>query len=69
MEEELREFCGGNPIVIPGTEERYLRRGRMKTLRVKKKEEPGTRKTMGGISRIRRIINIILNREEVDGSN
>ena len=69
MEEELREFCGGNPIVIPGDENKYLRRGRTRLLRIKKKQEPGTRKTMGGISRLRRVINIILNREEVGGSN
>ncbi len=63
IEEELRKFCKGNIMVIPGEEEKYLRRGRIKTLRVKKKKEPGTREQMGGISRIRKAVRIILGKE------
>lgn len=61
MEKILREFCGGNPIVPDGEEGRYSRI-RIKTLRLRKKEKPGTRKTMGGISRIvKKVVEMIFN--------
>ncbi len=64
MEKELRDFCGGNIIVPDGEEEKYLRRGRMQILRVKKKEKPATRRKMGGISKLRRIIRAIFSEED-----
>jgi len=61
MEKELRDFCKGNPMVRD--REGGYSRGRISTpTRIRKREEPGTRKTMGGIgkiSRIRRVIRVV----------
>lgn len=64
MEKELREWIGGAQIVPDGEEDKFRFKRRIKVLKVKEKEKPGTEKTMGRISRIRRIIRAIFAEEK-----